>query len=64
MSESARVRPCALARLWPFSKETGGQAAALPDTNRRAAFHPTDPRLLAARSKDKKTIYLLELGMK
>jgi WD40 repeat protein len=47
-----------------FSTETGEQVAALPDTNRRAAFHPTDPRLLAARSRDKKTIYLFELALK
>lgn len=47
-----------------FSTQTGEVIAALPDTNRRAAFHPTDPRLLAARSKDKKTIYLLELALK
>lgn len=47
-----------------FSTQTGELIAALPDTNRRAAFHPTDPRLLAARSKDKKTIFLLELTLK
>jgi WD40 repeat protein len=47
-----------------FSTETGEQVAALPDTNRRAAFHPTDPHLLAARSKDKRTIYLFELALK
>jgi WD40 repeat protein len=44
-----------------FSTEDGTLLSTLPDTNRRAAFHPTDPHLLAARSKDKKTIFLLEL---
>jgi WD40 repeat protein len=47
-----------------FSTATGELITALPGTNRRAAFHPTDPRLLAARGKDKKTIFLLELTLK
>ncbi|MDT7605153.1 MAG: hypothetical protein QOF61_3150 [Acidobacteriota bacterium] len=46
-----------------FSAETGALFAALPDTHRRAAFNPTDARLLAARSKDKKLIYLYELEL-
>lgn len=45
-----------------FSAETGELIATLPDTNRRAAFHPADARLLAARSKDKKSIFLFELA--
>ncbi|HEX8162304.1 MAG TPA: hypothetical protein VF538_10555 [Pyrinomonadaceae bacterium] len=47
-----------------FSTGTGELVAALPDTNRRAAFHPANPRLLAARGRDKRTIYLLELALK
>jgi WD40 repeat protein len=47
-----------------FSTESGAPLATLPDTHRRAAFHPTDPRLLAARSRDKKSIYLFELALK
>jgi WD40 repeat protein len=47
-----------------FNADTGALLAALPDTNRRAAFHPTDPRLLAARSRDKRSIYLFDLELK
>ena len=47
-----------------FSAETGALAAALPETNRRAAFHPTDARRLAARSKDKRSILVFELAAK
>ena len=47
------------------SKEgLGALVASLPDTNRRAAFHPTDARLLAARSKDKRSILVFELALK
>jgi WD40 repeat protein len=47
-----------------FNTEDGAPLAALPDTGRRAAFSPAAPRLLAARSKDKRSIYLLELALK
>ncbi|MCA1817480.1 MAG: hypothetical protein LC746_14010 [Acidobacteria bacterium] len=47
-----------------FSTADGALLADLPDTNRRAAFSPTEPRLLAARSRDKKLIYLYELALK
>lgn len=47
-----------------ISAETGELVATLPETNRRAAFHPTNSRLLAARSKDKKSILIFELAAK
>lgn len=47
-----------------FSTEDGALLDALADTDRRAAFSPTDPRLLAARSKDKRSVFLLELALK
>jgi WD40 repeat protein len=47
-----------------FSTADGSLLATLRDTDRRAAFSPVDPRLLAARSKDKRSIYLYELALK
>ena len=45
-----------------FNTATGDELATLTDTDRRAAFSPTEPRLLAARSKDKKSLMLFELA--
>jgi WD40 repeat protein len=47
-----------------LSTADGALLAVLPDTDRRAAFSPVDPRLLAARSHDKRSIYLFELALK
>jgi len=45
-----------------FDAGTGQQFAALDDTHRRAAFSPVDVRLLAARSKDRKSLLLFEVA--
>jgi WD40 repeat protein len=47
-----------------FNTADGELLAALRDTDRRAAFHPTDPRLIAARSRDKRSVHLFELTLK
>jgi WD40 repeat protein len=45
-----------------FSAATGEQLTTLEGTNRRAVFSPTDARLLAARSRDKKSLMLFEVA--
>jgi WD40 repeat protein len=45
-----------------FDTATGQLIATLDATNRRAAFSPTDARLLAARTKDKRSIMLFEVA--
>ncbi|MCA1613438.1 MAG: hypothetical protein LC800_04615 [Acidobacteria bacterium] len=47
-----------------FDTRDGRLVATLEGTHRRATFHPTDARLLAARSKDKRSILLFELAAK
>jgi WD40 repeat protein len=47
-----------------FATQDGALITTLADTNRRAAFHPTDPRLIAARSRDKRSVHLFELTLK
>jgi WD40 repeat protein len=47
-----------------FNTADGELLAALRDTDRRAVFSPTDPRRLAARSRDKRSVHLFELALK
>ncbi|HEV2802522.1 MAG TPA: WD40 repeat domain-containing protein [Pyrinomonadaceae bacterium] len=45
-----------------YDTEQGRELSVLAGTHRRAAFSPVDPRLFAARSKDRKTLLLFELA--
>jgi WD40 repeat protein len=60
-SADGRVASKLTGPLKLFSTATGDELATLPETNRRAAFSPTDARLLAARSRDKKSLLLFEV---
>ena len=60
-SADGRVASKLTGTLKLFSTATGEPLATLDGTNRRAAFSPLDARLLAARSKNRKSLMLFEV---